>query len=438
MLIVTAIILAAAGCQDIQMPTGILDQINAGKDFLGLQTETPTSTTSTVQPQLTPEATLAIEIPVQPVLTLWLPPEFDPQSGSASGQLLSSRIAEFQKQNSGIQVNTRIKATEGVGGSLDMLRTASKAAPLALPSLVLLKRASFEQAVEEQLIIPVPAEEEGDTDPDWYPYAKAMGLVNEIQHGYPFIGDAMILVHRPVEIERDSLSSWTDILEINSPLLFPAADERALLTLGLYLSKAGSLYDENQRLTLDEEVMRSVLTVYQNGSEKEIFPYWLSQFDDDNQTWKAYHDDQGDVVVTWTSLYLNELPVDSSAVPLRGIENQPFTLADGWVWAISEPDVEQQELATQMAQFLVEPSFLAKFTISAGYLPVRPSTTSAVTDQIIQNLLEDTASNAMLIPGNGIFDSFTMNLRDAILSIIKEQTDSNSALELLLRTTSLP
>jgi len=436
LLIGMMIILAAGGCQDIQIPTGVLDQIDAGKDLLGLQTDTPTSPINTEQPQLTVETTPEIEILIQPVLTLWLPPEFDPQSGSASGQLLSSHIAEFQKQNPGIQVISRIKAVEGVGGALDMLRTASKAAPLALPSLVLLQRSSFEKAAEEQLISPLPNNDAGESDHDWYPYAKAMGMISETPFGYPFAGDAMILVHRPSAIERDSLSSWDDIFEANSVLLFPVADIRQLLTLGFYLSKARTLVDENNLLTLDEEVMRSVLSLYQDGSANEIFPYWLSQFDNDMQTWKAYQDQQGDLVVTWISLYLNELPADSSAVPLRGIENKPFTLADGWVWALSEPDVEQHATATQLARFLVEPAFLAKFTVSAGYLPVRPSTTGAITDRIVQNLLEDTASNALIIPGNGTYDSFTLNLRDSILSIIKEQADSNSALELLLRTTS--
>jgi len=428
-------VLAAAGCQDMPMPGALTEQLNQGKELLGLTTATPTSAASTPQPQLTVESTQGIVVPVQPTLTIWLPPEFDPQSASASSQLINSRLIEFQNQNPGIQINMRIKAAEGPGGALDMLRTASKAAPLALPSLVLLNRNSFLTAVEEELVFPISGDST-DTSSDWYAYAEELRLVNGIQFGYPFAGDAMLLVHRPGVIEKENLTNWEDILASSTVLLFPAADNRAMLTLDLYLSQAGSLFNENEQVSLDSDMMQTVLNLHQSGAESELFPYWLSQFDNDMQTWKAYQDRQGDIVVGWISQYLNELPADSSAISLPGMTGIPFSLADGWVFAISEPDADKQGLANQLAEFMVDPAFLAKFTMSAGYLPVRPSTTAAFTDQIVQNLLEETAVNALLVPDNQIFEVISPELRDAVLSIIKQQADVDNALETLLNNIS--
>lgn len=59
--------------------------------------------------------------------------------------------------------------------------------------------------------------------------------------------------------------------------------------------------------------------------------------------------------------------------------------------------------------------FLAKFTMSSGFSFrfARP-TTAAFTDQIVQNLLEETAVNTLLVPDNQIFEVISPELRDAV------------------------
>lgn len=131
-----------------------------------------------------------------------------------------------------------------------------------------------------------------------------------------------------VLLKKRTLPNWEDILASSTVLLFPAADNRAMLTLDLYLSQAGSLFNENEQVSLDNDMMQTV-NLHQSGAESELFPYWLSQFDTHLRPGKPIQDRQGDIVVGWISQYLNELPADSSAISLPGMTGIPFSLADG-------------------------------------------------------------------------------------------------------------
>jgi len=79
-------------------------------------------------------------------LILWLPPEFDPHSGTPAGDLLNERLDAFINAHPGLTIEVRIKAVNGPGGLLDSLATTSAAAPAAIPSLVALPRGELETA----------------------------------------------------------------------------------------------------------------------------------------------------------------------------------------------------------------------------------------------------------------------------------------------------
>ena len=85
-------------------------------------------------------------------LTIWLPPQFDPAGGTAASSILADRLAEYNRQNRQIQIETRIKADEGLGGMLDSLLTAQQAAPLALPDFVLLPSGLLPAVAESGII----------------------------------------------------------------------------------------------------------------------------------------------------------------------------------------------------------------------------------------------------------------------------------------------
>src|SRR5512139_2378793 len=133
----------------------------------------PTSLPATLPPStLTPVFTEEVTTtPAGPTtLRLWLPPEFDPNSGSPAGDILKTRLDEFTSRRPGTQIEVRIKATDGSGGLLDSLTTASAAAPLALPDLVALPRPTMETAALKGLVHPFQNLSSPIDEPDWYPY----------------------------------------------------------------------------------------------------------------------------------------------------------------------------------------------------------------------------------------------------------------------------
>jgi len=224
--------------------------------------------------------------PIPPqVLTVWVPPEFDPEGGTEAGRLLGERLKAFSAQNPDVEsVEVRVKADVGASSLLASLTAANAAAPGAAPSLIALRRADLETAALKGFIYPMDGLTMSIDDADWYAYAREMALIQGSVYGLPFAGDALLLVYRPAYFS-DVPNTWDEIVGTGKPLLFPAADPQAFLTLALYRSANGSITDSQNRPALDAEVLTDVLRVYQQGSQSGAFPVWLSEYQTDSQAW---------------------------------------------------------------------------------------------------------------------------------------------------------
>jgi len=102
----------------------------------------------------TPDAEATAEATVEPVtsLTLWVPPEMDPESGTEASLILNERLLLFSGMHGGLEVIVRVKDASGTGGLLDALTATSEAAPDALPDLIALTRTDLETAALKDLI----------------------------------------------------------------------------------------------------------------------------------------------------------------------------------------------------------------------------------------------------------------------------------------------
>ncbi|MGW8249274.1 MAG: hypothetical protein ACWGO1_01420, partial [Anaerolineales bacterium] len=231
----------------------------------------------TTQPTPSPEVTLAATATRLPtpdntatpegplVLELWLPPEFDPNSGTAAGNILKARLDEFTQRRPDTQVEVRLKALDGVGGMLDSLTAASAAAPFAMPDLVAMPRPLLEAAALKGLLRPFDELIEPIEDSDWYNYARQMARLQNSTFGLPFAGDALLLVHRTTTIPEPP-RSLSDTLASPGALLFPAADPQALFTLTQYQANGGAVLDEQGRPWLEAAPLDEVLSYYQSAA----------------------------------------------------------------------------------------------------------------------------------------------------------------------------
>jgi ABC-type glycerol-3-phosphate transport system substrate-binding protein len=331
----------------------------------------------------------------------------------------------------------RIKEPDGPGGLLDSLTTANAAAPLALPDLVALPRPALETAALKGLVHPFSGLSEPIDAPDLFEYAQQLARLQDSTFGIPFAGDALILVYRPSVLGQPP-EDLTSALSSSGPLAFPAADPQALFTLALYQAAGGDIRDEQGRPILQADILEEVLKFYQDGSEAEFTPFWLTQLQTDEQAWGEFTEQNAPQVITWLSRYLNSDQADLAAAPLPTLEGNDYTLSNGWVWALGSADPERQRLAAELAEFLSEADFLARWDAATGYLPPRASGLENWRDAALQPLALSIAQSARLNPAGDLLASLAPVLQQATIEVLKKQTDPQAAAQRAADSLALP
>jgi multiple sugar transport system substrate-binding protein len=395
-------------------------------DVVPTPTETPLAT-----PVTTPDSNAPI------TLRIWVPPRFDPSDGSAAGALFQSRLDEFAARKTNIQIDVRVKNVDGPGGILDTLATSSAAAPLALPDLVILPRYGIESATHRGLLHPFDGLTTILDDPDWYNFARQLSHLQNTTYGIPLAGDALLMTYRP-EVIAEPPADWPASLLITNTLTFPAADPQALFTFLNYQSLGGAVTGEAEQPAVDDVLLTDVLTYYQQASASELMPFWLTQYESDQQAWEAYEQEQADLAITWVSRYLELLPEDTAAAPVPTFDGTPFTLADGWAWALTAHDAERQSLAAQLAEFLSTSEYLASWTEAAGLIPPRPSSLETWESAAQQALLNQIVPTAQLSPSQEVIDLLGPALQAAVISVLKAEEDATTAAQTALEKLSAP
>ena len=331
---------------------------------------TPVPTrTARVTPTLPalPTETAQVE-PETSTLRVWLPAQFNLSVENPAAELLAQRLREFESQHSDLKIEVRIKKAETEGDILTALSVTSAAAPSVLPDLVLLSRSDLEMAALLGLLHPIDGLSTSLDDPNWYNYAQQLAHIQNTGYGLPFLGDALVLIYYP---ELGQIVTWEDVLASEGDAVFPAGNSQALIGLSLYVSAGGEILDSQGLPMLDQEILVRVLTLVEEGVSNEIFPPSLANVTNEAQTLQIYRTGSANKGIVW---YLSYRPSeDGTVIPLPGLNEASLSYATGWVWALAGSDPENQQLAVELAEFLVADDFLAEWTSATGYLPTRPS-----------------------------------------------------------------
>lgn len=416
LLLFSALIVACSGLIASQEPALPATETNAPLSGTAAPATLPTGTPEPESVTTTPLAPAGII-----TLRVWLPPQFDPALDSPASELLRARLDEFTQAHPGVEVEVRVKASDGPGGLLDALSTANAAAPLALPDLIAMPRPMLETAALKGLLHPLDELSTAVADPDWYEYARQLARVQNSAFGLPFAGDALLMLY-PTTMTTTIPMDWGSPLTSTLQLTFPAADPQALFTLALYQSAGGSVQDSQGRPALDIVPLSQALTFIANGASSGLFPNWLTLYETDAQSWEPYQTGQAQLAITWVSRWLQSSSDDDSITYLPTADGAAFSLATGWVWALSSSDPGHQLLAVQLAEFLTTPEFLAEWTYAAGYLPPRPSSLDAWPQTSQTAALSELASAARLIPSSDLLAALSQPLKQATIEVLKQQT----------------
>jgi multiple sugar transport system substrate-binding protein len=246
-----------------------------------------------------------------------------------------------------------------------------------------------------------------------------------------------VMAYRP-DVQPEPPVDWATSLALTTTLTFPAADPNAYYTFAQYQSLNAPLLDENQQPFLDVVQLTQVLSYYQQASTTELMPFWLTQFENDTQSWEAYEDSEAEMAITWASRYLQTSTIESSAFLPPTHDGRAFTLADGWVWAMTTNNPDRQLLTAQLAEFLTTGEYLGSWTAAAGLIPPRPSATAAWVSQPAQELVNLVAPSAQLIPSLDLVVLTGPVLQQATVSVLKAEADPTTAAEAALEKLNNP
>jgi multiple sugar transport system substrate-binding protein len=400
----------------------------------------PASTDQAATPTASPPSEITPEPTGATVLRIWVPPEFNPATNNAASQLLNARLQEFIKTKPDLRLDVRVKAAEGEGGMLESLVATNVAAPSAVPDLVLLPRSMLESAALKGLLYPFDGLTSLLDDPNWYDYARQQARIQSSTYGIPFAGDAMTLVYRPTFTETLA-NNLEDLLSLGEPLIYPAADPQSLFTISLYMAAGGSLQDNQGRPMLDRDTLVRIFEFYKQASEAGMMPTWLTQYSNDSQVWDAFLGNQYHMAITWASTYLSyqlATPGDLALFRLPTLSDVPFTLATGWSWALSSQEAGRRSLAVELAEYLADTDFLAQWTSVAGYLPPRKDALQRWPNEQLRNTIDQISSSATLIPPLDMLSSIGPAMQQALISVLKAQSDPQSAAQAVLSQINRP
>lgn len=370
-------------------------------------TVAPSPQPTTPTPSTTEQPEPAVAEPT--VLRIWVPPQFNPNLNNNASSLLKQRLANFEAEHPGIEIDVRIKSETGEADLLNSLSITSMAAPAALPDLIALPRPALEVAVQKGLVRPWDGLSDDLENTDWYPYARDLGKVEGTTFGIPFAGDGLVIMYRS---DLVWIKTWDSILLSESQLIFAGADPEAQVGLSMYVSAGGELLDAQGNPTLDQEILTRVLDVFAKGRAATLFPDAAINITTEEQVMQEYRTRRAEMAIAHYSQF--RASQDGLLQPLMGLDVEHLTFATGWVWSLAGQDSERRQLAIELAEYLTADEFLSRWIGQASYLPTRPS----VLDEANSEMLSPIIDAAQLVPPDEVLAVLGPIMQEAIARVI--------------------
>ncbi len=398
-------------------------------------TNTPVSTMDSKTETVieTPEA---IETPQSNSneIVIWIPEKFSSHQNKA-GEMLEERIQLFAESHPEYTITIRIKENSGAASIFPTLSLTYEAAPHAMPSLVLLNRMELESAVKMGMIYP-QTQIDFTQDVDWYDYAKLLSSVSNTIYGIPQAGDAMILVSKSdpsvssAEAAADSIEDlgWAELISHSDSIAFPGADPLGMLALTLYLSAGGQLQDPELQPMIQPEILSQVYQTFEKGATVGVLPQWDASIELPDDALEYLDHEEAQRAITTVSAYYEKWMVpQEDAEPLPALHGGYYALADGWLWAVSDPEPERRLIVEQLVTFISDPAFLAPWSLESDYLPVRPS--SVVSDPGMQRkaFMGQVILSLQEMPSVNLINEIGPILRDGTIAVLKSEMNASQA-----------
>jgi ABC-type glycerol-3-phosphate transport system substrate-binding protein len=367
-------------------------------------------------------------------IVIWIPEKFSNKENKA-GEMLEERIQLFADSHPEYTITIRLKENDGAASIYPTLTLTNEAAPQAMPSLILLNRMELESAAKLGIIYPL-TQMNYTQDVDWYDYAKSLSIVENSIYGAALAGDAMILVSKrgpsvsPAEAAANSIEDlgWAELVNQSETITFPGADPLGLFTLTLYLSAGGQLQDPELHPMIQPEILSQVYQTYEKGAASGVLSPWDANIETSGDALDYFDQNEAQRAITTVSAYFDKwMNPQEETEPLPALHGGYYALADGWLWAVSDPDPDRRMITEQLVSFLSDPIFLAPWSLDANYLPVRPS--SVVSDPGVQRkaFMGQVILSLQNLPTIDLINTIGPIMRDGTVAVLQSEMNASQA-----------
>lgn len=369
------------------------------------QTMTPTPTATTIEIQI------------------WWPDDLAGFGEMEIRQHLEDEIRNFNASDNEYELTLRLKPHRGPGSILTTLNAATPVASEGFPHLVLLSRADLIAAVPSGWVYPID---------DWVPDVlrgdlitgtESLGIVNDQLYGMPYALNLQHAVYRPSGQAPNAPQSFTEVLEIGSPLLFagrPIPNQAVnTVLLAQYLQAGGSLVNPNGQPDLEETPLRQILAYYAQGVEAELFTPDLGGYVQPSDYWVQFESNEIPFAIVDSRTILREgLPASAQTSTIPSETGEPLVILDGWLWALTTDDLNAQRGALAFMNYMMATETLADDTHLLDVVPARQRSLRLWENQAYAALVREWVPEALILPISQINNPASVELQEAFIAIL--------------------
>jgi ABC-type glycerol-3-phosphate transport system substrate-binding protein len=383
-------------------------------------TELPTTVPSP-EPSATPTPA-----PQRPHIQLWLPEAVSPVGNVQAAEVLDEQIIRYREtQGWSLTITWRLKRDDGLGGILQALQTASAVAPAALPDLILMQRGDLLMAQQQGLLIPLDGQIDSAILNDVYPIGLALGQVDGVQYGVPYLLETKHLIYPPtLDTDQTGLWRYEDVLARNIPLTFAIASENGVNDV-FWLQYASARTGNNE---LDVTALRNTLLFYERAvSNGIITANVLDNTNSSDYLVSSLSNDRFTVMTSTDYLDLTSVGETLSFAPIPTQDGTPRTIVNGWVWVVTARDAARQAQAFALLNWLMNAERQREYAVSINMLPSQrsglqgdaPSPYALFTDTLLQN--------AILPRPEGDGGALSRALQNALIAVLLGERTADQA-----------
>ncbi|MCE7984470.1 MAG: hypothetical protein DYG89_25130 [Caldilinea sp. CFX5] len=388
---------------------------------------TPDAATTSVQPRLEQTVPAATEQNRQ--LVIWVPEFFQPPDQPPPA-LLQTVYDQFRHNHPEVHLDIQLKAESGEASLYAYLRNAQSMAPTILPDVVLLDTVQLWQAVELGLIQPVQWDALHHTN-DFFQFARTAASYQGQMIGIPYAADLIHLVYHTNQITQLP-TTWDTLLTTGGPYWFAAGkhdspNESLLLQ---YVGAGGQLF-ENGAVS-NPDALTALFAFLLEAKTAGVLPDEILEFKNTTDTWSIFAGQQtgfADVSAHWVLAQQDVVP-DLGFAQIPTINGAAVTIAHTWAFALVTPVPEQQQLALELIDQLLEPTVHSAWSRATKQLPTQMGVYATWLDSSpYYEFLQRQLDVAIALPNGPQFADFARRLQQAQEAILLSQLSVEDAVQ---------